>query len=86
MSFTGSLEEKLTRKIYITFLYACVKLSKPKSEKLVNRMENLSSVFQKQKRKKNIKKSSFITQLKIEFLLPFTGCRKVLEKMPEYVF
>ena len=25
---------------------------------------------------------SFITQLKIEFLLPFTGCRKVLGKMP----
>ena len=26
---------------------------------------------------------SFKTQFKIEFLLPFTGCRKVLEKMPE---
>ena len=25
---------------------------------------------------------SFITQFKIEFLLLFTGCRKVLEKMP----
>ena len=25
---------------------------------------------------------SFITQFKIEFLLPFTGCRKVLGKMP----
>ena len=24
---------------------------------------------------------SFITQFKIEFLLPFTGCRKVLRKM-----
>ena len=28
---------------------------------------------------------SFVTQLKIEFLLPFTGCRKVLGKMPECV-
>ena len=25
---------------------------------------------------------SFITQLKIEFLLPFNGCRKVLGKIP----
>ena len=28
---------------------------------------------------------SFITQFKIEFLLPFTGCRKVLGKMPDMV-
>ena len=28
---------------------------------------------------------SFITQFKIEFLLPFTGCRKVLGKMPVYI-
>ena len=26
---------------------------------------------------------SFITQLKIEFVLPITGCRKVLGKMPD---
>ena len=25
---------------------------------------------------------SFLTEVKIEFLLPFTGCRKVLAKMP----
>ena len=37
----------------------------------------------KKKKKKNIKRLSFIiTQFKIEFLLPFTGCRKVLEKLP----
>ena len=29
-----------------------------------------------------MKKLSFITQFKIEFLLPFTGWRKVLGKMP----
>ena len=28
-----------------------------------------------------MKRLSFITQFKIGFLLPFTGCRKVLEKM-----
>ena len=30
-----------------------------------------------------MKRLSFKTQFKIEFLLPFTGCRKVLEKIPE---
>ena len=46
-------------------------------------MENLPRVFQKQtNKKKNKKRSSFITQFKIEFLLPFTGCEKGLGKMP----
>ena len=45
-------------------------------------MENISRVFQKQKRKKNMKRFNFITLFKIEFLLPFTGCKKVLGKMP----
>ena len=47
LSFMGSFEEKLTRKMHTTLLYACFKLCKPKSklEKQVNRMENLSRVF-----------------------------------------
>ena len=46
-------------------------------------MKNLSRVFQKQKRKKKpLRKLSLMTQFKIEFLLPFSGCRKVLGKMP----
>ena len=46
-------------------------------------MENLSKLFQKQKRKKkHTKKLSFITQCKIRFLLQFTGCRKLFGKMP----
>ena len=45
-------------------------------------MGKLSRVFQKQKRKKHMKKLGFITQFKIEFLLPFTGCRKMLGKVP----
>ena len=48
-------------------------------------MENLSRLFQKQNRKKHMKRLSFITQFRIEFLLPFTGCRKMLGKMPDYV-
>ena len=47
-------------------------------------MKNLSGVFQKQE-EKHMKRSSFITQFKIKFLLPFTGCRKVLGKMPGIV-
>ena len=46
-------------------------------------MENLSGVFQKQKRKKKqMERLSFINQFKIEFLLQFTGCtvEKCLEK------
>ena len=41
-------------------------------------------MFQNKTEKKNIKRLSFIrTQFKIEFLLPFTGCRKVLEKVSD---
>ena len=39
-------------------------------------MGNLSRVFQKQRKK---------THEEIEFLLPFTGCRKMLGKMPDYL-
>ena len=42
-------------------------------------MENLSRGFRK--KNKNTKRLSFTTQFKIEFLLPFTNCRKVLRKM-----
>ena len=41
-------------------------------------------VFQKINQKQNMKRLSFITQFKIEFLLPFTGYRKVLGKMPDW--
>ena len=34
-------------------------------------------------KKQHIKRLSFITQFKIEFLLPFVGCRRVLVKMPD---
>ena len=32
-----------------------------------------------------MKRSSFVTQFKIEFLLPFISCRKVLGKMPALI-
>ena len=46
----------------------------------MNIIENLSRVFQE---KQHMKRLSFITQFKIEFLLLFTGWRQVLGKMPE---
>ena len=48
-------------------------------------MGNFSKVFQKQKKRKKHDEIGFITQFKIEFLLPFTGCRKMLGEMPENV-
>ena len=60
----GIFEEKLTRKIHTTFFYASLKVSKPKSKK--NRSIEWK-IFQKQKRKKHMKKSN---------------CRKVPRKMP----
>ena len=53
-------------------------------EEEVNRTETLSRLFKKKKSKKNMKRLSFITQSKIEFLLPFTDCRKVLGKIPDH--
>ena len=34
------------------------------------------------KKKKHMQRLSFITQFMTDFLLPFTGCRKVFGKMP----
>ena len=48
-------------------------------------MKNFSRVLKKKqtnKQTKNMKRLNFITQFKIEFLLQFTGCLKVLGKMP----
>ena len=42
----------------------------------------IESFEEKLTRRVKWKRLSFITQFKIEFLLPYTGCRKVLTKMP----
>ena len=62
-SFMVSFEEKLTRKLQTTFLYACLEVTKSKSKKFL-----LKKIC--------MKRLSFITQSKIEFLLLFTGCGK----------
>ena len=48
-------------------------------------MENYSRVFRKQNKTKTKKEKrlNFITQFKNDFLLTFSGCRKVLGKMPD---
>ena len=54
----------------------------------VRRLRIEWKIFQgcfKTKKKKKTKRLSFIiTQFKIEFLLLFTGCKKVLERMPAF--
>ena len=45
--------------------------------------KSFKGVSKTKKKKQHIKRLSFITQFKIEFLLPFTSCRKVLGKMPD---
>ena len=67
----------------IIFTYVSC-LSKYKLEKDIFQLRRPCFSFRKLLfiKKKNLKRLSFITQFKIEFLLPFTGNRKVLEKMP----
>ena len=76
--FCGNLEFIHTFKFPLSVF---VSIKTKELEEWLNRMENLSRVFQKQRKKKHMKRLSFITQFKIEFLLPFTSCRKVFGKM-----
>ena len=78
--FLGILEFIHTY-IQVSFMHVCKCLNQR-----VNRMETPLRVFQKQERKKkHMKRLSFVTQFKIEFLLAFTGCGKLLGKMPAKV-
>ena len=63
----GSFEEKLARNIH----------------KRVGRIGRIEwKIFQGFLKKIYMKRMSFTAPFKIELLLPFTGCRKVLGKMP----
>ena len=46
--------------------------------------KSFKGVSKTKKKKRHLKRLSFITQFKIKFLLPFTSSRKVLGKMPEH--
>ena len=79
----GSFDKKFIRKIHKTFLYVCLQVSKPKSKKSRQiEWKIFHGCFKNKKEKKHMKRLSFITQFKVQFLLLFTGCRKVLGKMP----
>ena len=62
----------MTRKIDTTFLCACNQRVRRIGEFFKNKKDN----------RLNINRLSFVTWFKMEFLLPFTCCRKVLRKMP----
>ena len=63
---------------------SCMHLCKYLNQRLTRIGEWNSKSFQdvSKTKKKNMKKFSFITYFKIEFLLPLTSCRKVFGKMP----
>ena len=79
----GSFEENLTRKIDTRSIMCVCKYLKQRVKKIGEQNGKSFKGFTKTKKKKtHIKKLSFVTPFKIEFLLPCTGCRKVLGKMP----
>ena len=61
-------------------MHVCKYLNNLSKKNLLNgkSFKGVSKTF----KKKNMKRLSFITQFKIEFLPPFTGCGKVLGKIP----
>ena len=70
-------DENLTKKIHTTFFYVCLYVCKPKSKKNTTiEWKIFQGCFQNKKEKR----LSFITQFKIEFLLPFTSRREVFGK------
>ena len=63
----------------------CMRVCKYLNQRVRRRGKQVRNSFKgasKTKKKKNTQRLSFITQFKMEFLLPFTGCGKVLGKMP----
>ena len=73
----------MTRKILGTFLYVFLYVSKPKHKKNRGKEWKIFPVCFINKKRKKTQEISFITQLKAEFLLLFTSCRKVLGTMPD---
>ena len=64
-------------------LYACLQVSETKSKK--NRWTEWK-IFRgnfKNKKEKKREENEFYNSIQDKFLLPFTGCRKVLRKMPD---
>ena len=66
--------------IQVSFMYVCKYLNQ-RVRRIGKYHGKFSKAISKTKKKKNMR-LNFITQFKIEFLLLFAGCRKVLGKMP----
>ena len=64
-------------------MYVC-KYLKQRVRRIGKKNEQSFKVVSKTKKKKKMKKLSFITQFKIEFLPLFTSCREEHAKIPEY--
>ena len=75
-----SKEIWLERNIQLYFMHFCKYLNQRKSKNRWIEWKIFQGFFKKNP--KNMKRLSLITQFKIEFLLLFTTCRKVLGKMP----
>ena len=72
------------KETYCTFLfYACNQRVRRIGE---HKRKFFKGFLKTKKKKKHMNRSSFITLFKIEFLLPFTSCGKVLGKMPGVMF
>ena len=73
--------------MHTTFIYVCLLVSKSKNKnsRWIEWKIFQGSFKNKKEKKKHMKWLNFITQFKIKFLLLFTGCRKVLGKMPASV-
>ena len=67
--------------IQVSFMCVCKYLKSKKNRRIEWKI--FQGFFKNKKEKKHMKRLRFITQFKIEFLLPFTSCRKVLRKMPD---
>ena len=78
--FESSCRDFFVELLFVLYVFEAYKRKK----QYCKGRKNLSRVFldKHTKKKKNtcrdLKRLSFKTQFKIEFLLPFTGCRKVL--------
>ena len=72
----------LERYMQLSFMHLCKYLNQRLRRIGEYNGKPFKGVSKTNRKKKQIKKLYFITQFKIEFLLLFTGFRKVLEKMP----
>ena len=70
----------------VPFMHVCKYLNQRVKRIGEQNGKSFKGVSKTKKKKQHIKRLSFINQFKVEFLLLFTSCRKVLGKMPGWTF